>query len=126
LARIAIALFQWNTAAAAIEAALASSGHQEAVSRLRVARDEIGEALKEGEIEIDDPSGRSIAEVIDHVNVRGWRHEEGAVAERVSQVITPIIRHRGRLLRQGQVVMAKAPLLAETSAENVTPPSTGQ
>lgn len=126
LARIGVALFQWNTAAAGIEAALTAGGQQEAVSRLRVAREEIAEALQEGGIEIDDPSGRTMAEVIDHANVRGWRQQEGAVGETVSQVVAPIIRHRGAVLLRGQVVMTKAPPPAEPFVENPTPPPSGQ
>lgn len=121
LARIAVAWFQWHNAAAGIEAALTAAGQQEAMSRLRIAREEIADALKEGGIEIDDPSGRTMAEVIDHANVRGWRQQEGAVGETVSQVIAPIIRHRGGILRRGQVVMMKAPPPVESAPENQTP-----
>ncbi len=120
LVRVAVALFHWNGAAAGIEAALTAAGQQEAAARLRVAREEMTEALKEGGIEIDNPLGRTMAEVIDHVAVRGWRQQEGAVGETVSQVIAPIIRHRAAIIRRGQVIMSRAPLENKLPAEGIS------
>ena len=108
LARIGAALFHWSQSASEIEEKLAASDPDTA-SRLRIAREEVRDGLSDAGIQIENPMGKPLAEVINVASIRGWRQMEGAPPETVCQVIAPVIRHRGSLVRRGQVIMASAP-----------------
>jgi len=109
LARIAVALFHWKTTAIETEAKLESLGDRDAVAQMRIVQGEIADSLDEAGIEIVDPMGKTFDEVIETVSVVAWRQQAGAAGETVCQVLEPVIKHRGAIVRQGKVVMLQPP-----------------
>lgn len=72
---------------------------------LRVLKDQMLDALEAAELEIVVPLGRPFDEVADSVHVHGWRYDAQYQAEIVAEVLEPIVRHRGRIVRLGRVIM---------------------
>jgi hypothetical protein len=115
LARIAVAIYHWQPAAHEMEAKLEAAGEKEAAARLRIAREEIAEALNDGGVEIEELQGKSFSEVIDRASVIAWRQQPGISGEMVCQVIEPVVRCAESIVRRGKGVMARAPQPPEAS-----------
>jgi hypothetical protein len=76
---------------------------------LRVIKDQMQDNLDKAAVEIIVPNGAPYDQIVEQVEIIGWRHHADFDAERVADVIEPIIRLDGRLIRPGRVVMG-APL----------------
>lgn len=76
---------------------------------LRIVKDQMLSALQDTGLEILVPQGKPFNEVVDYVDVVGWRHSKNFSEEVVTEVLEPIVLYNGTLLRLGQVVMG-APL----------------
>lgn len=81
---------------------------------LRVVKDQMQDLLTRAGLEVEIPMGAPFDAVADQVSVAGWRHLAGLAGEQVAEVLEPIIRFQGRLIRPGRVVMG-APLEASSS-----------
>lgn len=119
LARQAVLVFQLESALSRYKDQLEGASFGGVHRHLRVLKDQMRDALREAEIEIIDPTGRPFDDVVDKVEVEGWRHGPQFEAEVVAQVAEPLVMHDGALLRPGRVVMG-AP---EENAPDTGPPS---
>ncbi len=81
----------------------------------RVIKDQMQEALLNKGVEIIIPLGMSFDEVVDFVEIQHWRHHEDYTSETVAEVLEPIIKYYGNVIKLGRVVMG-APLEQETNS----------
>jgi len=118
LARIAVALYHWLPVAREMESRLAANADPDTAARSRILREEVAEALKEGGIEIEDLSARPLSELLDRVQVVAWRRDPAITVESVGQVIEPVVRCHGTVIRRGKIVGLVQP-------DQKTPPAPG-
>lgn len=82
-------------------------------THLRVAKDQMLDALWQTGIKTEIPLGRTFEEVADLVQVDGWRHQDRFASESVDEVIEPIVSYRDAVIRLGRVIMGAPPDAAE-------------
>ncbi len=75
----------------------------------RIIRDQMQELLTDSGLEIIVPLGEAFEAVADFVDVQHWRHDEAYSTETVAEVLEPIIKYRGRVIKLGRVVMGASP-----------------
>jgi hypothetical protein len=115
----AVLVFHLATTLRRNETGLANAGLGKVHKQLRVLHDQMQANLADGELCIRDPVGAAFRDVADVVDVVGWRHSSVFVEEVVAETIEPVVLHRGRMIRQGRVVMG-APNDPEPSCEPAT------
>ncbi len=81
------------------------AGQDDLPRQLDIVRRQMLEVLRQGQITIADPLGRTYDEVVSSVDVVGWRHGPEYATEAVAETIEPVIFHRSELIRRGQVIM---------------------
>jgi hypothetical protein len=118
LIRIARALHLWESSLSVMETSLRAGDQVDFVRQLQLGRNEILDALAGAGIGVENPLSRPFEEVADVVEVRGWRRQADLTREVVVQVIEPILRRDGVLLRPGQVIVGQP-------APAAIPPSPG-
>jgi len=121
---IALAMHHWEGALTEAEGPLVAAGLGNTFRRLRLGRDEIRDVLKSAGITLEYPLGSSFAEVLECVEVRGWREQADLTAETVIQVLAPIIRQEGAICRLGQVVMG-TPIPTPAAGQTTDIPDAG-
>jgi molecular chaperone GrpE (heat shock protein) len=87
------------------EEALVAAGSKRAHQQLRIVRDRMLAALEDAGLEVVDPEGRPFDDVVDLVDVIGWRHGPQFPAQVVAETIEPIVLHDNALVRTGRVIM---------------------
>jgi len=105
LASQAVLVVQFEKALAFYEADFQKTALIKVYRHLRVLKDQMLDALKAAELEIIVPVGSPFDEVADLVHVHGWRYDERYQAEIVAEVLEPLVRHRGRIVHLGRVIM---------------------
>jgi hypothetical protein len=76
---------------------------------LRILKDQMYQSLQDAGFEIIIPDRKPFDEIAEFVNVVGWKHGDEFHAETVTEVIEPIVKYKGALVRLGRVIMG-APL----------------
>jgi hypothetical protein len=77
----------------------------------RILKDQMLDALKQAGLEVEVPLGKPYSALGNDAQIDGWRHKAEYEAEVVAEVVEPIVRQGGRLVRAGRVIMG-APLSA--------------
>jgi hypothetical protein len=116
LAEQAVLAAQLASALERYAAQLKDAGLERVHRHLRVIKDQMFAACAAAGLDLIVPLGASFDEVADLVHVEGWRHRDEFTAEVVAEVVEPIIKHGGTLLRHGRVVMG-APASARPEQE---------
>jgi hypothetical protein len=124
LIRIARAIHHIDAPLEKACAILKNAGTEDISKQLKICRAEILDALQDAGLIIDDPLNKPFSQVVEQVDVIGWRQSAAVDSERVAQVVEPVIHRDGTLLRQGHVIMVQ-PLPSPTEnvpANGNTPP----
>jgi len=109
LAQLAVLVAQLETALRHYEKALAGASLGKVNHHLRVLKDMMLDSLRSSGLEVEVPLGRAFGEIADWINVAGWRHHEEFTSEVVAEVVEPIVRHCGSVVRLGRVIMGAPP-----------------
>jgi hypothetical protein len=109
LAEQAVFVIQMSGALERYEQDFIKASLVKAHRHLRVLKDQMLDTLSKAGIEAEIPLLKPFDEVAESVHIEGWRHRQEYTAEVVAEVIEPIIKHKGELVRMGRVVMG-APL----------------
>jgi hypothetical protein len=102
-----------DAALARHRAALDEAGLGRIHRELRVLKDQMIDALRDGGVTTEDPAGRPLEKVADRIEVIGWRHGSQYPAEVVAETHDAIVWYREAVLRPGQVTMGAPPAPAE-------------
>ena len=109
LAQQAVFVIQLAAALDRYESDLKQASLTRVHRHLRVLKDQMLDALSSAGLEVVIPIGKPFDEVADSVHVEGWRHHEDFSSEVVAEVLEPIVKYRGALVRLGRVVMGAPP-----------------
>lgn len=84
---------------------LEDAGLNKVYRALRIVKDQMMTAFMEAGLEVIVPLGSPFEDVIDEVEVISWHHDKKFSDEVVAEVLEPIVRAHGKLIRSGRVVM---------------------
>lgn len=108
---LAIMVYKFDLALKMYESKLKeiSEKKSDVYKHLRVLKDQMIEYFIEAGFEIIEPIGLSFEDVADSVYIQHWRHDEKFSSEVVDEVLNPIIKHNGRVVEFGRVIMGAPP-----------------
>lgn len=119
LAKAGVYLFSLEMALVRYEEAMKKAELVKEHRHIRVIKDLMRDLITSAGLVIENPMGKSFNDVAHEVHVEGWRHSEAYTSEVVAEVMEPIIRYQGRVVKLGRVVMgAPAENLPEAGLAN--------
>ncbi|MCD6486969.1 MAG: nucleotide exchange factor GrpE [Syntrophobacterales bacterium] len=118
LVQQAIFVYKFEVALEMYEAELQkiSQPKSDVYRHLRVLKDQMIEALASSDVELISPVGEPFENVVDYVDMVHWRYHEDYTSEIVVEVLEPIIKFRGDVVKLARLVIG-APLGPEDKSK---------
>lgn len=107
LVRQAILVHQLATKLQDMEAKLTPDALPKGYRGLRITKDMMLDALKNAEITIEDPLGKTYEQIKEYVEIEGWIEREDLTERIAIQVQEPIVMYQAALIHPGKVIMGQ-------------------